>query len=430
MDTRILLNQIAAERIIILDGAMGSMIQALHSGPVGTCNDMLTITKPGLITSIHEAYLEAGADIIEACSFNATSISLKDYDLEDRAYEISKAAASLAKKAANKFSTTQKPRFAAGSIGPTSKSASIAPDMDDPSNRAATWDELDAAYYDNARGLIDGGADLILIETIFDSLNAKAALFAIKRLEKERGIKIPVMISATLSEGGRLLTGQTLEGFCDSMLPADPWALSLNCSFGADSLKPHLARLSAAAPCLAGAYPNAGLPDRQGIYSQTPEIMASHIETYLKEGLVNIIGGCCGSTPAHIALIASLAKNYKPRSFAPIDAFQAAIDSGDYEEAVEIARGKAERGCKILILNTDKSPDPTGTVKNFIFLSNCFPILTELQLIIESENWETIVSALKCMQGSALVRHKGAKEDSADYKEKSRLIRAYGGRLI
>jgi 5-methyltetrahydrofolate--homocysteine methyltransferase len=271
---------------------------------------------------------------------------------------------------------------------------------------------------------------LILIETIFDSLNAKAALFAIKRLEKERGVNIPVMVSATLSEGGRLLTGQTLDGFCASILPADPWALSLNCSFGADSLKPHLVRLSAASPCLTGAYPNAGLPDRQGIYSQTPEIMASHIEAYLKEGLVNIIGGCCGSTPAHIAAIASLAKNFKPRVPASINAFQITIDSGDYEGAVEIARGKAERGASTLILNTDKSPDPAGTARNFIFLSNCFPLLTELQLIIESENWETIEAALKCVQSSALVRYKGAKENNADDKEKARLIRSYGGRMI
>ncbi|AEF81863.1 homocysteine S-methyltransferase family protein [Leadbettera azotonutricia] len=430
MDTRSLLNQIASERIIILDGAMGSMLQALHPGPVDGCNDMLNITKPGLITGIHEAYLEAGADIIETCSFNATSISLKDYDLENRAYEISRAAGAIAKKAADKFSTAQKPRFAAGSLGPTAKSASITSDIDNPLNRAVAWDGLEAAYYDNARGLIDGGVDLLFIETVFDSLNAKAALFAIRRIEQERGVSIPVMVSATLSEGGRLLTGQTLEGFCRAMLPANPWALSLNCSFGADSLKPHLARLSAASPCLVGAYPNAGLPDRQGNYSQTPAIMASHIESYLKEGLVNIIGGCCGSTPAHIAAIASLAKNYKPRVPASVNAFQAAIDSGDYEEAVELAREKAERGAKTLILNTDKSRDPGGTAKNFIFLSNCFPVLAELQLIIESENWETIEAALKCVQGCALVRYKNAKEDSAEYREKVRLIRDYGGRII
>jgi 5-methyltetrahydrofolate--homocysteine methyltransferase len=269
---------------------------------------------------------------------------------------------------------------------------------------------------------------MILIETIFDGLNAKAALFAVKRLEHERSVKIPVMVSATLSEGGRLLTGQTLDDFCASVLPADPWALSINCSFGPDSLKPHLACLSAAAPCLVGAYPNAGLPDRQGNYSQTPEIMASHIEAYLKEGLVNIIGGCCGSTPAHIAAIASLAQNYKPRTPASVDAFQNAIDSGDYEEAVETAREKAERGAKTLILNTDKSPDPAGTAKNFIFLSNCFPRLTEVQLIIESKNWETIEAALKCVQSSALVSYKGAHE--AGYNEKARLIRAYGGRIL
>ncbi|MDR2245220.1 MAG: homocysteine S-methyltransferase family protein, partial [Treponema sp.] len=329
------LDRIAAQRILVLDGAMGTMIQAyrLPSGeplsesdfrgsrfanhPVNLkgCNDVLCLTKPEVIDSIHEAYLEAGADIIETCSFNSTSISLSGYGIAGLAREISAAAASIARKAADRFSTADKPRFVAGSIGPTSKSGSMSPNIDDPGKRAVTWDELEAAFYDNACGLLDGGADILLIETVFDTLNAKAAIAAVKRLEAERQLAVPLMISATVSDtSGRVLSGQTMEAFCVSVIHAKPWSIGLNCSFGAEKLIAPIKRLSEIAPCFVSAHPNAGLPNQFGLYDETPETMCCHIEEYMKEGLVNILGGCCGSTPAHIAAIVRAAKAYKPRA--------------------------------------------------------------------------------------------------------------------
>ncbi|MDR0451589.1 MAG: homocysteine S-methyltransferase family protein, partial [Treponema sp.] len=328
------LDRIAAGRILVLDGAMGTMIQAyrLPSGealseadfrgsrfanhPVNLKNfsDVLCLTRPEVISSIHEAYLEAGADIIETCSLNATAVSLSDYGLADLAYEISVAAAAVARKAADRFSTREKPRFVAGSIGPSSKSGSMSPYIDDPGRRAIGWDELEAAFYDNARGLLDGGADILLIETIFDTLNAKAAIAAVRRLESERQAAVPLMISATVSNAaGRVLSGQTMEAFYASVRHAEPWSVGLNCSFGAEKLIAPVRRLSEAAPCLVSAYPNAGLPNQLGCYDETPETMCRHLEEYMREGLANILGGCCGSTPAHIAAIAAAAGAYKPR---------------------------------------------------------------------------------------------------------------------
>ncbi|MDR2185370.1 MAG: homocysteine S-methyltransferase family protein, partial [Treponema sp.] len=333
MITRQKFNALASERILILDGAMGSVIRSFnlgeadfrgsrfadHKRSLAGCNDLLCLTKPELISGIHEAYLQAGADIIETCSFNATSVSLADYGIGDLAYEISAAAARLARKAADAFSGPARPRFVAGSMGPTSKSAGIPQDISDPAKRGVSWDELTAAYYDNARGLLDGGADMLLLETIFDTLNAKAAIFAITRLAEERrsvhggGEEIPVMISATVSAGGRLLTGQTLEDFCSSVSHVKPWSVGLNCSFGAELLKPHIRTLASFVPCLVSAYPNAGMPDKNGEYAETPESMAAVLAGYMGEGLVNIVGGCCGSRPEHIAAIAAAAKNFSPR---------------------------------------------------------------------------------------------------------------------
>jgi 5-methyltetrahydrofolate--homocysteine methyltransferase len=327
----------AAERIIILDGAMGSLIQGFHLGEadfrgrrfashrteLAGCNDLLCLTKPDLITGIHESYLEAGADIIKTCSFNATALSLADFDLADLAYEISRAAAALARGAADRFSGPGRPRLVAGSMGPTAKSGSISPDMDDPGKRAVTWDQLAAAYYDNAAGLLDGGADILLVETIFDTLNAKAAIFAIQKILRERQIEAPLMLSATVAsagsgEAGRILSGQTIEAFCVSTAHAEPWSLGLNCSFGVDALKPHAAALAAFSsvlgdPWLISLHPNAGLPNQFGLYEESPESMALKMEGCFKEGLLDIAGGCCGTTPAHIKAIAELAKNYPPR---------------------------------------------------------------------------------------------------------------------
>ncbi|MCL2478549.1 MAG: homocysteine S-methyltransferase family protein [Treponema sp.] len=476
MNVREKINAIAAERILILDGAMGSMIQAWrspdgkplndadfrgerfahHKKPLLGCNDVLCLTKPEVITGIHEAYLQAGADIIETCSLNATSVGLKDYGLEDLAGEISRAAASLARKAADRFSAPDRPRFVAGSIGPTPKSLVFTPDMDNPGKRQITWDELEAAYYVNARGLVEGGADFLLIETIYDGLNAKAALAAVMRLSAEMGRDIPAMVSATVTESGRLLTGQTANAFCASMLHARPLALGLNCSFGIDGLRPPLEKISAFAPCPVIFYPNAGLPDATAHYSDTPEIMASAAELCMKDRLVNIIGGCCGSTPAHIAAIAAAAYGHKPRvipaesgnkvflagtqlaeadndylltvsnKLSSINPWQNALDSGDYEEAINIARDHPLKQNEILAVNTDKAADPVNTLRNFIFLAAAYSDLAVHPILIESGSWDTIAEGLKCFQGRGLVRYTGQSCDAAETARRYEALRIYG----
>jgi 5-methyltetrahydrofolate--homocysteine methyltransferase len=418
---------------------------------------------PELITGIHEAYLEAGADIIETCSLNATEISLGDYGLGELAYEISRAAAGLARKAAAAFSIPDKPRFVAGSMGPTAKSASYTGDIDAPGKRAVTWDALEAAYYDNARGLLDGGADILIIETVYDTLNAKAALFAVSRLEAERNVNVPVIVSATVSEGGRLLTGQPVEAFSDAVLHAEPLAVGLNCSFGAAAMKPHLTKLAARIPCLVCAYPNAGLPDRRGVYSDTPELMAAAVESLLKDGLLNIVGGCCGSTPAHIAAIAETARRYEPRGckpqrfgkagghgidqydetcpahtstgvdvFGPESPFQKAVDAGDFMEAAELAaEGAGDAG--LLPLRLDKAPDPVSFVRDLIFAVNCFSQAAALPVCIESAHWAVIESGLKCLQGRGMARYLGRGKGGLkgpEYEEKAALAKRYGAVLV
>ncbi|GHT55875.1 hypothetical protein FACS1894109_03360 [Spirochaetia bacterium] len=467
------LDNLAARRVLILDGGMGSLIQSWRS-PEGRpleeadyrgsrfanhplslkgCADILCLTRPDIISSIHEAYLEAGADIIETCSLNSTVVSLENFGLGDKAYEISAAAAALARKAADKFSAPGKPRFVAGSIGPTAKSASITNDMDKPLNRAVSREELEAAYYDNARGLLDGGADIILVETVFDALNAKAAQSAVNRLNEERHICVPLIISATVSQGGFLLTGQDLKAFCTALLPAGLWALGLNCSFGADRLKPYLTELAAFAPCPVIAYPNAGLPDREGRYSDSPEIMANHIESWLADGLVNIVGGCCGSTPAHIVAIAGKAVNHTPRKIPPApkgknflsgtkvlewngslsalktvggseEKFLRAVKKGDYEDAIDAAREEAEEGADILLLRIDTAPNPKEAVKSLIFLANCFPDMAKLPVCIESTDPETIEAGLSCLQGRGAFIYTGNKKEEEEALK--RLVKKYG----
>jgi cobalamin-dependent methionine synthase I/methionine synthase I (cobalamin-dependent) len=483
MKTRETLDRMAAEKVLILDGAMGSMIQAFrsasgeglgeadfrggifegHGTALMGCNDVLCLTRPDVITGIHEAYLRAGADIIETCSFNANAISLGDYGLGERAYEISAAAAALARKAADGFSVPERRRFVAGSMGPSSKSAGISLDMNDPAKRAVSWDDLEGAYYDNARGLLDGGADMFLVETVIDSINAKAALFAIHRLLGERGMDVPVMISASVANAGRLLTGQTLEAFCVSVLHGNPWSIGLNCSFGAERLKPHLGELAAFVPCLVSAYPNAGMPNRLGEYDDTPEFMAACIETYLKEGLVNIVGGCCGSTPAHIAAIAAMARDYRPRTAAArgrktflagtkslavgdkpglvfigertnvggSKEFLEFIKEGEYDEALDVARDMIESGAAVVdVCMDDALLDPAAAMRNFINMAACFSDVAELPVMIDSSRWEVIEEGLKCLPGKGLVNSISLKDGVEEFLRKARLVRAYGAAAV
>lgn len=315
------------KRILVLDGAMGTMIQQYpleeadfrssrfkdHPTPVKGNNDLLSLTQPEIIKSIHRAYFEVGADIVETNTFSSTSIGMADYQMEALTYELNYQSAKLAKEVAEEF--TDKARFVAGSIGPTNRTASMSPDVNDPGFRAVTFDELVEAYEEQVNGLIDGGADLLMVETIFDTLNAKAALFAIDKVKTAKDVSIPIMISGTITDAsGRTLSGQTVEAFRISLSHIPLLSIGFNCALGADQLLPYVKRLSQQSSCFVSAHPNAGLPNAFGEYDQTPEEMRDLIEDYLKQEAVNIIGGCCGTSPEHIRLIAEVAKNYSPRN--------------------------------------------------------------------------------------------------------------------
>jgi len=322
--------ELLEKRILVLDGAMGTMIQrhaleeadfrndrlANHPHVLKGNNDLLSITRPDIICDIHRQYFEAGADIAETNTFSATTIAQADYGLEDWVYEINYQSAKIARAVADDFTQKQpdKPRFVAGSMGPTNKTASMSPDVNDPGFRAITFEELRVAYKQQAEALIDGGVDLLLVETVFDTLNAKAALFAIEEIKEERKIDIPVMVSGTITDAsGRTLSGQTTEAFLISVSHADLLSIGLNCALGARQLRPYLKILAEKSTLFVSAHPNAGLPNAFGQYEETPELMAAQIKEFLDEGLVNIVGGCCGTTPDHIAAIATLAKDYSPK---------------------------------------------------------------------------------------------------------------------
>ena len=470
------LKSIAEKRILILDGAMGSMIQSLdfhekdfrterfasHTTPLNGCNDLLCLVKPDEIGSIHNAYLQAGADIIETCSFNSTSISLSDYGLGEMAYEISEAAAKIARKSADKFSTPDKPRFVAGSIGPTAKGASLYPDINNPGKRSISWDELEAAYYDNARGLLDGGVDILIIETVFDTLNAKAALFAVSRLLEERRANVPVIISAAVSgDSARLLSGQSLEAFCVSVQHAAfpngsaPFAVGVNCSFSAEKLLPIVRRLSEAVPCFVSVYPNAGLPNRFGRYEETPQIMSANIENYFKEGLVNIAGGCCGSTPDHIAQIAKKAQGYKPRSLPALsgvfysgfdilrienntvrinnadnaaeEEFFDSIEKGEYEDAVDTARDIVDNGAPVVNFKTNNEE----SARKFLDFALMNPYVAKAPFVINSPHFKIIEASLKRLQGRSIAGPVSLKDgEEAEFLRKAELILHYGAAVL
>lgn len=325
------IENIIKERILIIDGAMGTMIQRHkleekdfrgerfkdHPYPLKGNNDLLSITRPDIIKDIHRQYFEAGADMIETNTFSGTSVAQADYHLEEIVYDLNFQAARIAREVADEFTQKEphKPRFVAGSMGPTNKTASLSPDVNNPGFRAITFDELVKAFKDQAKGLIDGGADVLLLETIIDTLNVKAALFGIQELFDEIGRELPVMVSGTITDAsGRTLSGQTTEAFLISVSHVPLLSIGLNCALGASALRPYLQVLNEKSPFFTSAYPNAGLPNEFGQYDQTPEDMAAQIEEFLKEGLVNIVGGCCGTTPDHIKKIAEVAKKYKSRS--------------------------------------------------------------------------------------------------------------------
>ncbi len=328
MNTTDKLNEALKNRILIIDGAMGTMIQtyqlteedyrgdrfANFSHPLKGNNDLLVLTQPHIIEEIHGEFLKAGADIIETNTFNAQSISMADYHMTDLIKELNVEAAKIAKRAANAYSTPEKPRYVAGAVGPTNRTASLSPDVNNPGFRAVTFEQLVEAYSEQVYGLLEGGVDLLLVETIFDTLNAKAALFAINKIKQDNNLDIPVMVSGTITDAsGRTLSGQTPEAFWNSLSHANLFSIGLNCALGAKDMLPHISEISKVAWIYTTAYPNAGLPNEFGQYDESPEMMAKVVEDMVKNGWVNIIGGCCGTTPAHIKAIADMAKNYSPR---------------------------------------------------------------------------------------------------------------------
>ena len=330
MDSKPNIYEAINQKILVLDGAMGTMLQRYKfeeedyrgerfknwESPLKGNNDLLSITQPHAIEAVHRKYLEAGADIIETNTFSATTVAMADYHMEDLVYELNFESAKIARKVCDEFTAKnpEKPRFVAGSIGPTNKTASLSPDVNDPGYRAITFDELRIAYKQQCEALLDGGSDLLLVETIFDTLNAKAALFAIDEIQEERNIKIPVMVSGTITDAsGRTLSGQTAEAFLISVSHLNLLSVGFNCALGAKQLTPYLETISNNSEFFVSAYPNAGLPNAFGHYDETPEVMAEQIREYAEKGLVNIVGGCCGTTPEHIAAIAEIVKNYQPR---------------------------------------------------------------------------------------------------------------------
>ena len=466
------------KRILVLDGAMGTMIQKQklteeefrgerfknYSCDLKGNNDLLSITKPEVIKNIHKQFIEAGADIIETNTFNTNKISMKDYDMESLVYELNLTAAKNAIEIANKYSTNQKPIFIAGSIGPTNKTASMSPDVNDPGFRSETFDDFVEAYSEQVSGLIDGGVDLLLIETVFDILNAKAALFAINKIFKQKKIKLPVMVSVTVADiSGRTLSGQTVEAFLISLSDFDLLSIGLNCSFGAEGLQTYLEELSAKAPFYVSAYPNAGLPNQFGEYDQSAKQMAEQIKKYLDKQLVNIVGGCCGTTPLHIASFSEFASKAVPRKIPNIKIktqlsglepliisketnfvnigertnvagsrkFARLIREKKYEEALSIARAQVDGGAQIIDVNMDDAMlDAEKEMVKFLNLMVSEPEIARLPVMIDSSKWSVIEAGLKCLQGKAIVNSISLKEGEKAFIEKAEKIKNYGAAVV
>ena len=474
------MQQLINERILVLDGAMGTMIQQYNlseadfrgerfkdlPGLLKGNNDMLCLTRPDVIEEIHRKYLEAGADIIETNTFNATAVSMADYHMQAYCREINLAAARLARKIADEYTarTPEKPRFVAGSVGPTNKTCSMSPDVNNPAFRALTFDELSEAYREQMEALLEGGVDAILIETIFDTLNAKAAVLAAETAMQNLGRKVPLMLSVTVSDvAGRTLSGQTLDAFLASVQHADIFSIGLNCSFGARQLKPFLEQLARRAPYYISAYPNAGLPNSLGQYDQTPEEMAAEVKEYIDEGLVNIIGGCCGTTEAYIAKYQELIKDAKPHVPAPKPdylwlsglellevtpeinfvnvgercnvagsrKFLRLINEKKYDEALSIARKQVEDGALVIDVNMDDGLlDAAEEMTTFLNLVASEPDIARVPVMIDSSKWEVILAGLKCVQGKCIVNSISLKEGEGAFVEHARIVKQYGAAVI
>jgi len=474
------IQQLIRERILVLDGAMGTMIQQYNlseadfrgerfkdiPGQLKGNNDLLCLTRPEVIEDIHRKYLVAGADIIETNSFNATSVSMADYHVQAYCREINLAAARLARRIADEFTALnpEKPRFVAGSVGPTNKTCSMSPDVNNPAFRALTFDELQAAYCEQMEALLEGGVDALLIETIFDTLNAKAAIRAAELSMEKTGCRVPLMLSVTVSDiAGRTLSGQTLDAFLASVEHADLFSVGLNCSFGARQLKPFLEQLASRAPYYISAYPNAGLPNSLGQYDQTPEDMAAEVKEYIEEGLVNIIGGCCGTTEQYIAKYQDLIQGVQPRvpvkkhahlwlsglellevspeinfvnvgercNVAGSRKFLRLINEKKYDEALSIARKQVEDGALVIDVNMDDGLlDAAQEMTTFLNLVASEPEIARVPIMIDSSKWEVIRAGLKCVQGKCIVNSISLKEGEEVFIAHAREVKQLGAAVI
>lgn len=468
-----------AERILILDGAMGTMLQRRKFTeenfrgerfkdwklPLQGNNDLLVLTEPQAVEDIHFDYYMAGADIVETNTFSATSVAQADYACEDAVYDINYQGVVVARRAAQRAEAIDgRRRFVAGALGPTNKTSSMSTDVNSPGHRAITFDELVAAYGEAITGLVDAGADLLLFETITDTLNTKAGIFAAQRLFAERGIDVPIMISGTITDlSGRTLSGQTPTAFWYSVRHANPITIGLNCALGADLMRDHIAELSGVADTFICAYPNAGLPNEMGAYDETPEQMATQLRSFASEGLLNIVGGCCGSTPDHIRAIAEMAAQYKPRQVPEVERllrlaglepftltaeipfvnvgertnvtgsarFRKLITAGDYTAALDVARDQVANGAQVIDINMDEGLiDSQQVMIDFLNLLAAEPDIAKVPLMIDSSKWDVIEAGLKCVQGKALVNSISMKEGEESFLKYARLVRAYGAAVV
>ncbi len=478
MSTLATLKELLTKRILIIDGAMGTMIQrhkleeadyrgerfADWASDLKGNNDLLVLTQPQIIQGIHEAYLDAGADIIETNSFNGTRVSMSDYHMEDFVHEINFEAARIAKAACEKYSTPDKPRFVAGVLGPTSRTCSISPNVNDPAFRNITFDELKDNYIQATHALIEGGADILLIETVFDTLNCKAAIFAVKEVFNQLGRELPLMISGTITDAsGRTLTGQTAEAFWNSVRHGDLLSIGFNCALGADAMRPHIKTVSDVANTFVSAHPNAGLPNAFGGYDETPEETAAFLKEFAESGLINITGGCCGTTPDHIRAIYHAVKDIKPRQIPEIKPacrlsglepfniddnslfvnvgertnvtgskkFLRLIREENFAEALDVARQQVESGAQIIDINMDEGMlDSQGAMVHFLNLIASEPDISRVPIMVDSSKWEIIEEGLKCIQGKPIVNSISLKEGYDEFVHKARLCRQYGAAII
>jgi 5-methyltetrahydrofolate--homocysteine methyltransferase len=469
-----------SRRILVLDSAMGTMIQQYklteqdyrggrfkdHPVDIKGNNDILSITRPEIIREIHQANLQAGADIIETNSFNASVISQRDYQTQSFVYEMNRAAGQIARSAVDAYRLNHRdtPKFVAGSIGPTNQTTSLSPKVELPAYRTVTFDDVRESYREQIRGLVDGGVDLVMVETVFDTLNAKAALFAIEQVFEERGIRLPVMVSFTIVDAsGRTLSGQTLEAFCISVAHANLFSIGINCAMGAEQLQPYIAELSRLASIYVSIHPNAGLPNAFGGYDESPQHMAGILGAFAEEGLINIVGGCCGTTPEHIAAIVRAVRDKKPRvitpkiqlpSFSGLEPlvvrpesnfvnvgercnvagskkFARLIREENYEQALEIARLQVDNGAQVLDINMDEGMlDAPAAMRHFLNLIASEPEISRVPIMIDSSKWEVIETGLKCIQGKAIINSISLKEGEDIFKLQARLAHRYGAAVI